>query len=599
MLLCVDCLQFSGVVALQTSEFVDLKAALSLRTRLAVVRVVLMAVIAAMLNAFAGWSPAPGWWAAYAVLQYAIIKTPTNEARGERAILYSLTLASYTIAGFPAWWLWTHLGDLGAVTGTMYLCGMLVQLVVSSLGSRTLFWFSAGPLVAYLIAIPPLAYGAERWRDGLIASSCATMFVLYMTMLWVGQQRALLALEQSRKAAVAARRDAEAASQAKTDFLAVMSHELRTPMNAVLGAAELLGRSRLTAAQRDNLTLIADGGAVLMHVLNDVLDLAKIEAGKLSMDPSNVDVPDFFRRCASLWAPRANDKGLQFLTHIAPNMPRHLVFDEVRLSQIVFNLLSNAVKFTETGTVSLTFEAEDVGEGQMRLRISVTDTGVGITPEVQARLFRAFEQADGTISRRFGGTGLGLSISLRLAQMMGGDIRVFSVPNLGSTFELTLTCAKGEARATRLAYSSIDDDNVVGFVRILVAEDNPANQKVIGLFLNPIGAHVTIVENGQEALEALAVEPFDLVLMDMQMPVMGGLEATRRLRAGDSRNRHVPVLALTANVLESHRKACFEAGMNGHIAKPIDARALLSEVFTALADGAPALAPDVPASLAS
>ena len=553
MLLCVDCLQFSGVVALQTSEFVDLKAALSLRTRLAVVRVVLMAVIAAMLNAFAGWSPAPGWWAAYAVLQYAIIKTPTNEARGERAILYSLTLASYTIAGFPAWWLWTHLGDLGAVTGTMYLCGMLVQLVVSSLGSRTLFWFSAGPLVAYLIAIPPLAYGAERWRDGLIASSCATMFVLYMTMLWVGQQRALLALEQSRKAAVAARRDAEAASQAKTDFLAVMSHELRTPMNAVLGAAELLGRSRLTAAQRDNLTLIADGGAVLMHVLNDVLDLAKIEA----------------------------------------------VFDEVRLSQIVFNLLSNAVKFTETGTVSLTFEAEDVGEGQMRLRISVTDTGVGITPEVQARLFRAFEQADGTISRRFGGTGLGLSISLRLAQMMGGDIRVSSVPNLGSTFELTLTCAKGEARATRLAYSSIDDDNVVGFVRILVAEDNPANQKVIGLFLNPIGAHVTIVENGQEALEALAVEPFDLVLMDMQMPVMDGLEATRRLRAGDSRNRHVPVLALTANVLESHRKACFEAGMNGHIAKPIDARALLSEVFTALADGAPALAPDVPASLAS
>jgi len=571
---------------LQSSEYVDLKAALSLRTRLAVVRVVLMAVIAVMLDAFAGWSPAPVWWTLYAALQYAIIQIPTREAPGRQAMLYGLTLLSYALAGFPAWRLWTHLGDLGAVTGTMYLCGMLVQLVVSSLGSRTLFWFSAGPLVAYLIAIPPLAYGAERWRDGLIASTCAGLFVLYMTMLWVGQQRALLAMEQSRKAAIAARREAEAASQAKTDFLAVMSHELRTPMNAVLGAAELLGRSPLTDSQRDHLTLIADGGAVLMHVLNDVLDLSKIEAGKLSIDPANVDVYDVFRRCASLWAPRAHDKGLQFETQIAEDVPRHLVFDEVRVSQIVFNLLSNAVKFTESGSISLTFEAEDAGEDQSRLRILVRDTGVGIAPEAQTRLFRAFEQADGTIRRRFGGAGLGLSISRQLAEMMGGDIRVTSAPGLGSTFELILTCQKGEARATRLAYSAISADQVVGFVRILVAEDNLANQKVIGLFLNPIGAHLTIVENGLEALEALDREPFDLVLMDLQMPVMDGLEATRRLRAGDSRNRNVPVLALTANVLDSHQKACMEAGMNGHIAKPLDARALLSEVYSALAAGA-------------
>jgi signal transduction histidine kinase/AmiR/NasT family two-component response regulator len=584
---------------LQTQEFVDLKAALSLRTRLAVVRVVLMAVIAVMLNAFAGWSPAPAWWAVYAILQYAIIRTPTTETKGQQALLYGLTLVSYALAGFPAWRLWTHLGDLGAVTGTMYLCGMLVQLVVSSLGSRTLFWFSAGPLIAYLIAIPPLAYGASRLQDGLIASGCAALFVLYMAMLWVGQQRALLAMEQSRKDAIAARRDAEAASQAKTDFLAVMSHELRTPMNAVLGAAELLSRSRLDPVQRDHLTLIADGGAVLMHVLNDVLDLAKIEAGKLSMDPASVDVHDVFRRCASIWAPRAHDKGLEFQTHMAPGVPRHLVLDEMRLSQIVFNLLSNAVKFTETGSVSLTFTAEEIDEGHVRLRISVSDTGVGIAPEAQGRLFRAFEQADSTISRRHGGTGLGLSISRRLAQMMDGDVRVASVLGLGSTFDLTLTCQKGEARATRLVYSAVNEDHVVGFVRILVAEDNPANQKVIGLFLHPIGAHVTMVEHGQEALEALALEPFDLVLMDLQMPVMDGLEATRRLRAGDSRNHNVPVLALTANVLDSHRRACLEAGMNGFIAKPIDARALLSEVFRALAAGASTPAVEQPASIAS
>lgn len=586
-------------MVLQTSEFVDLKAALSLRTRLALVRVALMAVIAIMLGAFAGWSPAPVWWAVYAILQFAITRTQSTEAPGERATLYGLTLVSYGLAGLPAWRLWTHMGDLGAVTATMYLCGMLVQLVVSSLGSRRLFWFSAGPLIVYLIAIPPLAYGASRLQDGLVASACATLFVLYMTILWMGQQRALIALEQSRLAAVSARREAEAASQAKSDFLAVMSHELRTPMNAVLGAAELLGRSRLTPAQRDHLTLISDGGAVLMHVLNDVLDLAKIEAGKLAIDPSNVDVHDFFRRCASLWAPRAHDKGLEFHTHLAPSIPRYLVFDEVRLSQIVFNLLSNAVKFTESGAVSLTFEAEEAKEGQIRLRISISDTGVGITAEAQSRLFRAFEQADGAISRRFGGTGLGLSISQHLARMMGGQIRATSVPNMGSTFELSLTCARGEARAARLVYSAMTDDNVVGFVRILVAEDNPANQKVISLFLHPIGAQVVVVENGQEALDALAREPFDLVLMDMQMPVMDGLEATRRLRASEGRNRHVPVLALTANVMDSHRQACREAGMTGHIAKPIDARALLSEVFAALADDASRAAPDLSASLAS
>lgn len=175
---------------------------------------------------------------------------------------------------------------------------------------------------------------------------------------------------------------------------------------------------------------------------------------------------------------------------------------------------------------------------------------------------------------------------------------VSSVPGLGSTFELTLTCQKGEARATRLVYSAVDEDNVVGFVRILVAEDNPANQKVIGLFLHPIGAHLTMVENGQAALEALALEPFDLVLMDLQMPVLDGLEATRRLRAAEGRNRNVPVLALTANVLDTHRTACLEAGMNGLIAKPLDARALLSEVFRALAVGPSASAPEPPQSIA-
>jgi len=559
--------------------YVDLGAALSLRTRSTVIRLAITAVIGILLWTIADWRPAPAWWAAYAILQLLLIRVSPTGARPMR--LYGLSLLSYAVAGLPAWHLWTKTGELGIAAGTMFLSGMLVQLIISSLGARRLFWVSAAPLIAYMVLIPPLAFGAERLAEGLAGAACAVLLVSYMTVVWLGQQRAIDALGEARRQAVALQREAEAASQAKTDFLAAMSHELRTPMNAVLGAADLLGRTDLTEEQRGHVAMLSDGGSILMQVLNDVLDLAKIEAGKLDIDPANADIHDFVRRCAALWAPRAHDKNLMFEKVIRPGTPQFVVVDVTRTGQIVFNLISNALKFTEEGRVGLTLAAEETGPGLIDLVLTVSDTGIGMSAEVQQRLFNAFEQADGSTSRRFGGTGLGLSISQRLARMMGGSIHAESVGGQGPTFTLRLPCRVGEAMVAAPGSSLVDPDAVGPAARILVAEDNPSNQRVIELFLRPLGAEVTLVADGREALEALDRAPFDLVLMDMQMPVMDGLEATRRLRAGGGRNAGVPVLALTANVMESHRKACSEAGMNGHIAKPIDARLLLTAVLSA------------------
>lgn len=562
-------------------EPAGLGAALSIRAKSVTLRTAIMAVIAGLLWVFADWRVAPVWWTLYAALQWASVRMLKDSNSDVTPLVYATAGLSYAVAGFPAWHLWTQAGALGIAAATMFLCGMLVQLVVSSLGATRLFWASATPLIAYLIVIPPLAFGREHLVDGLVASACAILLVFYMTVLWMGQQRALEQIRQSRLRAEAAQREAEAASQAKTDFLATMSHELRTPMNAVLGAADLLGRTDLSEEQRGHVAILADGGAILMHVLNDVLDLSKIEAGKLSIDPTRTDIHDFVRRCAALWAPRADDKQLQFSLSISPDVPQFVLVDTTRVGQIVFNLVSNALKFTETGGIRLSLEAEPIAPGRVELRLHVADSGIGMSDEALARLFTAFSQADASITRRFGGTGLGLSISQKLAEMMHGRISVTSVSGQGSTFSLRINAEVARAPDTDLSGAEVAEDDLRPALRILVAEDNLSNQRIIDFFLRPLGAEVTIVGDGQQALDALSVSAFDLVLMDMQMPVMDGLEATRRLRASGGVNAAIPVLALTANVMDAQKKACFEAGMTGHIAKPIDARLLLTGVINA------------------
>ena len=558
-----------------------LKSAVAMRHRLELVRVLIMAVIACLLWTVSHWRFAPAWWTAYVGLQMAMaLVNREGEATRRHGAVCLLSFASYLVAGLPSWRLWSHGGDLGIAAASMFLCGMLVQLVISSLGARRLFWASASPLIAYLLLVPPLAYGQAHLVKGLIASACAVMFLGYLLLLWRAQQRAFMALADSRRKAEALGRAAEAASQAKSEFLAAMSHEVRTPMNAILGAADLLGGTRLDGEQSDHVAMLSGAGACLMQVLNDVLDLSKIEAGTLVLEPSNTDLAEFARRCTSVWRPRAADKGLSFELEVSPMAPRHVVFDYVRAGQIVFNLLSNAVKFTETGGVRLIIGASPGADGRVQLTFEVADTGIGMSGEVKARLFTAFEQADGAMTRRFGGMGLGLSISRKIARMMGGDISVESTPGQGSLFCATLPCEAGQGVGGDADLAQTGGDG--RRLRVLLAEDNPANQRIIALFLKPLEADVTMVENGLQAVEALSLARFDVVLMDLQMPVMDGLEATRRVRAAGGPNAQVPIIALTANVLDAHRQACGEVGMNGFVAKPVDARVLISTLITAL-----------------
>ena len=390
--------------------------------------------------------------------------------------------------------------------------------------------------------------------------------------------------KQSEAATERARVAAETANRAKSEFLANMSHEIRTPLNGVMGVAAALARTDLDPAQAEMTDLILTSGQTLEAILADILDLARIESGRLELKAEPFDLAACLRSAAALFQPGAAQKGLGFDLDIPPEVAGAFVGDAVRLRQIISNLLSNAVKFTSAGGVSLRATATPDGP-RARLSLTVSDSGIGFSPEVKARLFERFEQADGSITRSFGGTGLGLAISRALAQAMGGQLDAESEPGRGSTFTLTLPLDRATAEP---AVERPDPAAPAGdgrAARVLLAEDHAINRKVIELLLGPLGVELTSVENGARAVEAAATGGFDLILMDMQMPVMDGLAATRLIRVAEraAARRPTPVWALSANALPEHVAASLAAGADGHLSKPVSARALYGVLATACA----------------
>ena len=394
----------------------------------------------------------------------------------------------------------------------------------------------------------------------------------------IGAMQNITERKAAERALMQAKEDAETANRAKSTFLATMSHEIRTPLNGVLGMAQAMAADELSPVQRDRLDVVRQSGETLLHILNDVLDLSKIEAGKLELEEAEFDISELARGAHAAFTAIANKKGLSFDLAVEAAARGVYVGDSTRVRQILYNLVSNALKFTESGEVRVSVARTDAG-----LRLSVADTGIGIPPERLAGLFQKFEQADASTTRRYGGTGLGLAICRELAQLMGGAIRAESKPGEGSTFSVTLPLAKSTARHVLPA----PDPGVVeamemevGALRVLAAEDNTVNQLVLKTLLHQIGVDPVIVGNGELAVEAWARQDWDVILMDVQMPEMDGPTATAIIRAREAAEGRprTPIIALTANAMAHQVAEYTQAGMDGFVAKPIE----VGRLFAAL-----------------
>jgi PAS domain S-box-containing protein len=390
----------------------------------------------------------------------------------------------------------------------------------------------------------------------------------------------------------AAKDAAEASNQAKSQFLANMSHEIRTPLNGVLGMAQALEQDALEPAQKEKVAVILDSGKSLMSLLNDVLDLTKIEAGKLEISAVPGDFLHTMKRTRQLFQTTAEDKGLELLVRYDSHFPQRLTYDPTRVRQCVANMLSNAIKFTAKGRVEVGISAKKLPDGQYMVAVEVIDTGIGMNAATIDKLFTVFTQADGATTRKFGGSGLGLAISRQLARMMGGDLVVQSEVGRGSTFRLTfkaMEAAPAAAPAPSAAPVASPENarRTLRGMRVLVTDDNAINRQVIKLFLAPQGLDIVEATNGKEALDRIATQDFDIVLLDVHMPVMDGKEAIQRIRAANQTWSTIPVIALTADAMTGDREKYLALGMTDYVSKPVDQRELLAKIHHVLGLAAP------------
>jgi len=529
-------------------------------------------LIIAMVAANLGLRTALTWGAVLALAEAWGWLATGPYARGVAVtVRQRLNYLASAVAGNWTWLALSVLFWLAPFTGGRFIAllvwsALLLNAISHAFRSRFALLVFSLPTIAVMVATPLIAprfEGAQQVLAVIGLMICA-VYALISAQRNVAAARDLA---QARAELERQTQAAQAANQAKSSFLAMMSHELRTPMNGVLGMAHALELTDLSPRQRDYVQTLLRSGGGLMTILNDVLDLAKIEAGRFDIEARPFEPREQLAKVIELWGPAAAEKGLRLDCEVGEGVPDWVLGDGARVRQILLNLISNAVKFTAAGEVRLTVSA--VGDGRLEFRVS--DTGPGMDAETQARLFHGFTQADSSIARRFGGTGLGLAISRELARLMDGDITLESRLGEGSRFTLSLPLPA--AQIAPGASSPAKADRAQDAMRVLVVDDNQTNQEVARALLQAVGVSVAVASGGSEALDALADGQFDMVFMDIHMPGMSGIEALAAIRSGAF--AAVPVIALTADAMAGERERLLALGFDGYLSKPIDPTALL------------------------
>jgi signal transduction histidine kinase/ActR/RegA family two-component response regulator len=547
-------------------------------------RLALPLVIAGVFHHFTGWPLAIAWVAAYFATQAldrlifppARIEVLMRRPRMRAVALVMVALNGVVFSGYAAVAVALNGDAWNLAWAALLLSGVVMNSVLTSSGSRAVFVTSVAPQAAYFMILPLLALRNGSAPDHAIALGVAGGLNVFAAMLAWRQFARMLSGEQ------AAREAAESATEAKSAFIAMISHELRTPISAILaGSADL--ESDTDPRRRSNGALIGESARMMRTLLNDLLDLSKLEVGKMAVETIAYDLDALMRDTAEFWAEPARRKGLELRLLGRTGAPIPVAGDPTRLRQILNNLLSNAIKFTETGAVALRFAAEPNAAGGHDLTVEVVDTGPGITIEQQARLFTAFDQLGAATARTHGGTGLGLNISRQLARLMGGELEASSRAGHGATFTLRLTLEAAAAAAPAgLEIAAAPEAEFAARLKVLVADDHQINRRAFSLMLESAGVNVTTADDGVEALERLGREAFDVILMDLNMPRMGGLEASGRLRRTSGPNRDTPIIALTASVTPGDVALCRSAGMNAFVMKPVDATELFNAINAVL-----------------